>query len=80
MRLCSIIDRFAKLVIVERCLGSPERWKFAQLLLVCSSWSTRFYKDFFSRTRSCTCSRESLPVKSSRMARRSLRSSFSFCS
>ena len=51
---CSIIVRLAKLVIVDRCFISlvmPLDCELAQLLLVYSSYATRFSKVFFSRTR-----------------------------
>ena len=81
IRFCSIIDRLAKLVIVDLYFISfVVPLLLAQLLLVCSSYATRFSRVFFSRTRCWTWSSESFPVKSSRMISRSLRSSFSFCS
>lgn len=76
----SIKVRFAKLVIVDRYFNSFVRYEFAQLLLVCSSWATRFSKVFFSLTRSWTYCKESLPVKSSKIMSLSRKSSFSFCS
>ena len=76
---CSMMVLFAKLVIVERFVSSNlVRCKLAQFVLVYSSWATRFSRVFFSWASFWISTKESLPVKSSRVISRSRKSSFSW--